>query len=180
MLYFQLFQGDNQKHAWERINNLKKNLKKRKEIIMVLSFLKKKVAGVTLAAGLVVGSLSLAVPAMANNYQDTNFAFSFNNKMQYTAPRLKQDTSKLYMKCDKISVKGATYTAHAIGTNKTSEIGSDCSRGNAYVFKQGTKTYLTSWVHENGYKYARIGASPNYAYKFTASGVWSPDNYNKY
>lgn len=39
---------------------------------------------------------------------------------------------------------------------------------------------MTSWVYENGYKYARIGASPNYSYSFTASGVWSPDNYNKY
>lgn len=133
-----------------------------------------------LAATISLGTIGGAMPVFANNYTDTNFTFNYGNSMKYTSARAKTDTSKLYMKCDSVSVSGASYTAHAIGTNSTSVIGADCSKGYTYYFTAGTAKYLTSWVKENGYKYARIGAVPNYSYGFTAKGKWSPDNYNKY
>lgn len=142
--------------------------------------LKKKASGLFLTGLLLVGALGVAIPAMANNYSDSDFKFSLSNSMKYTGARKKTDKSKLYMKCKSVSVKNASYTAHAIGTNSKDKTGTDCSRGRTYNFSAGSTHYMTSWVKENGFKYARIGASPNYSYSFTAKGVWSPDNYNKY
>lgn len=146
----------------------------------MISKVLKRVSGVLLAATIAMGTVGTAVPVSANNYQDTNFNFTMNNAMQYTPARSKTDTSKLYMKCSSVSASNATYSAHAIGTNSTSVTGTDCSRGYTYTFGAGTSYYMTSWVKENGYAYARIGASPNYSYSYTAKGVWSPDNVNKY
>lgn len=140
----------------------------------------KRTMGILMAGVIVVGTIGMGIPVYANNYTDSNFSFSMSNSMQYTSARSKTDTSKLYMKCNSVSASNATYTAHAIGTNSTSNTGSDCSRGYTYSFGAGTAYYMTSWVKENGYSFARIGATPNYSYSFSASGVWSPDNYNKY
>ncbi len=140
----------------------------------------KKVSGLLVAGVILAGTVGMNTTVFANNYTDSNFSFNMNNKMRCTNARAKTDTSKLYMKCNSVSINNATYTAHAIGTNSTSATGTDCSRGYTYNFGAGTAHYMTSWVKESGYKYARIGASPNYSYSYTASGVWSPDNYNKY
>lgn len=140
----------------------------------------KKLSAILVAATISLGCVGGITPVLAANWQDTNFSFTFANSMKYTPARTKEDTSKLYMKCNSVSRSGATYTAHAIGTNSTSETGTDCSKGYSYIFGAGTSCYMTSWVKENGYKYARIGASPNYSYSYTAKGVWSPDNYNGY
>lgn len=140
----------------------------------------KKISAILLATTISLGSVGGAIPVLANNYKDTNFSFTYGNSMQYTDARSKTDTSKLYMKCNSVSKRGASYTAHAIGTNSYSSIGRDCSRGYTYNFGAGSSYYMTSWVKENGYALARIGASPNYSYSFTAKGVWSPDNYNGY
>lgn len=39
---------------------------------------------------------------------------------------------------------------------------------------------MTNLVKERGYSIGAIAANPNYGYKFSAAGVWSPDNVNKY
>lgn len=140
----------------------------------------KKTAGLLIAGIIATGTIGTAIPVMANNYADSNFTFKMKNHMEYTSARVKMDTSKLYMKCDSISNSNASYTAHSIGTNNTGVTGADCSKGYVYVFKKGDAYYMTSWVKENGYSYARIGGSPNKSYDFTAKGVWSPDNYNQY
>jgi len=131
-----------------------------------------------LACGALI-SLTKVTTASANNFKDTIFHFNFSNRMEYTVPREKADNSKLYMKCNNMSVDGATYTAHVIGTNNPSAMGADCSRGYTYKLAKGSTYYLTNWVKENGYTFARIGASPNYSYNITASGIWSPDNYSE-
>ena len=140
----------------------------------------KKLSAMLLAATISLGTIGGAVPVLANNCTDTSFTFTYGVSMKYTAARAKMDTSKLYMKCNSVSKSGASYTAHAIGTNSSSSIGSDCSRGYIYNFGAGTTYYMTSWVKEEGYSMARIGASPNYSYGFTANGVWSPDNCSGY
>lgn len=140
----------------------------------------KKMAAILLAATICMGTMSGITPVLANNCTDTSFSFTFANSMKYTSARAKNDTSKIYMKCNSVSKSGATYTAHAIGTNSTSTTGADCSGGYTYNFGAGTTRYMTNWVNENGYTYARIGASPNYSYSFTAKGVWSPDNCSGY
>lgn len=140
----------------------------------------KKTRKILLAGIFMFSIFGMTQPALANNYTDTDYKFVMQNSMEYTSARKKTDTSKLYMKCNSISVKNASYTAHAIGTNSKNVIGADCSKGRTYNFTAGTSRYMTSWVKENGYKYARIGASSNYSYKFIAKGVWSPDNYNRY
>lgn len=119
------------------------------------------------------------VSALANNWQDTPFTFKFANAQLITEVREKQDTSKMYMKCDKITY-GTSYTAHAAGYNPSTGRYYDCSRGYTYRFESNTSHYLTNWVYEDNYTYGLIAASPNYAYEFAATGVWSPDNYNQY
>lgn len=140
----------------------------------------KRTVGALLMATIIAGIVGTTTQVQAaNNWRDTDFSFTMKNKMKYTSARAKKDSSKIYMKCKTVSKEGATYTAHAIGTNSTKKTGVDCSRGYTYVFGAGTSRYMTNWVYENGYKYARIGAMPNYSYKFVARGVWSPDNKNK-
>lgn len=140
----------------------------------------KKLSAVILTGTIVLGTIGMTSPVLANNHTDTSFSFTYANSMRYTSARTKQDTSSVYMKCNSISVSNASYTAHAIGTNTTSVIGEDCSQGHTYNFTAGTISYMRNWVYEYGFTYARIGASPNYSYNFTATGVWSPDNYQGY
>lgn len=140
----------------------------------------KKIMGSFLVAAMVVGTVG-NVTALANNHEDKAFRFSFNNQQVYTGARAKKDTSKLYMKCTSIGAN-KSYMAHAVGcTSASSGDSVDCSNGHCYRFSSsGEYHYMTSWVKEYGYGYARIAASPNYAYSFSASGVWSPDNVNQY
>lgn len=142
----------------------------------------KKLSAILMVATIVAGTVGGSSPVFANNYTNSDFTFTCENAMEYTSPRAKIDSSKMYMKCNSISVSGASYTAHAIGTNSASDypVGTDCSRGYTYKFTAGTSYYMTNFVYENNYTFARIGGSPNYSYDFTAKGVWSPDNYNKY
>lgn len=91
----------------------------------------KKIAGVALLSVTIIG-ISGTVQANANNWQDTNFTFNFNNSQKYTVARPKTDTSKLYMKCESIT-PNTSYTAHAIGcTSASSSDRVDCSKGNSY------------------------------------------------
>ena len=140
----------------------------------------KKVLGTVLLSAMVF-SVAGNASVLANNWEDTNFSFTFNNAQKYTAARKKEDTSKMYMKCNSITAN-RSYTAHAIGCKTASSSDRvDCSRGYAYTFNSaGQHYYMTNFVKENGYNYARIAANPNYANQFSASGVWSPDNVNGY
>lgn len=140
----------------------------------------KKILGAVLLSAMIISTTGNMM-VYANNSGDTTYTFSFSTGQKYTSAREKQDTSKLYMKCNSIT-KNASYTAHAVGCKTaTSSDRVDCSRGKTYTFASaGTYYYMTSWVKENGYKYARIAASPNYSFGFKASGKWSPDNVNKY
>lgn len=140
----------------------------------------KKLLGTTMLAGMMVCTVG-GITTYANNYKDTPYTFSFDNAQKCTDKRAKTDTSKMYMKCTNIS-SGKSYTAHAVGFKSyTSKTAIDCSRGKTYLFDRKDKYYyITNWVKENGYDIAAIAANPNYGYKFTASGKWSPDNVNKY
>lgn len=118
------------------------------------------------------------IQVYANNWQDKDFSFTFNGAQKYTAAEQKMDTSKLYMKCNSIT-SGTSYTAHAIGYSPSTGKNVDCSRGYSYTFNKPAQSYyMTSWVYEDGYRWAKIAASPNYGYSFSASGKWSPDNVN--
>lgn len=140
----------------------------------------KKILGTVLLSAMVF-SVAGNTSVLANNWNDTGFSFAFNNAQKYTPIRKKTDTSKMYMKCKSIA-QNASYTAHAVGcktANATTLV--DCSKGYTYTFKKaGQYYYITNWVKEKGYGYASVACSPNYGYKFSASGVWSPDNVNKY
>ena len=132
----------------------------------------KKVLGTVLLSAMVF-SVAGNTSVLANNCSDTNFSFTFSNAQKYT--------SKMYMKCNSIA-QNASYTAHAAGCKKANaSTVIDCSKGYTYTFKKaGQYYYMTNWVKEKGYGYACVACSPNYGYKFSASGVWSPDNVNKY
>ena len=116
-----------------------------------------------------------------NNWEDVEYNFYMSGGTQYTASRRKTDTSKVYMNCRYMSNSGAYYSAFAAGTNSVGVYGGvDCSNGNYYTFRQYVSYYMTNMVNEWGYKCASVGANPSIAASFTATGVWSPDNYNKY
>lgn len=111
--------------------------------------------------------------SFANNYENSAFSFNFGSNC-YTEVRYKSDTSKLYMQC---TGGIATYSAYAQA----------CSAGGT-VYKtywnygvtmsRGSTKYISSDVYEDGYRNTRIlGAVVSAG---TASGVWSPDNYNGY
>ena len=140
----------------------------------------KKVLGTVLLSAMVF-SVAGNASVLANNWENKPFGFTFNGAQKYTDAEKKEDTSKLYMKCNSIA-KNKSYTAHAIGCKTASSADRiNCSRGYTYNFSAaGHYYYMTSWVKEDGYNYARIACNPNYALQFSASGVWSPDNINKY
>ena len=75
-------------------------------------------------------------------------------------------------------------TAHAVAYKSYSDkVAIDCSAGKTYLFDSnniGKHYYMTNLVKERGYSIGAIAANPNYGYKFSAAGVWSPDNVNKY
>lgn len=126
----------------------------------------------------IVGS----VPALANNWTDTGFTFKFENAAWCTGGRPKEDNSKMYMKCTGISPE-SSYTAHPVGSYSTSpDSVVNCTYNNyTYQFKSaGQSYYMYNLVYERKYPYGAIAASPNYAFPFIATGVWSPDNLNHY
>lgn len=142
--------------------------------------LARKIVGSCLLAFMVFSIMGNAV-TLANNYTDRDFLFSFDGRQLKTMGSNKTDRSKMYMKCTSITSK-TSYTAHAVGL-RTPYAGTyyDCSDGNTYLFSYaGDYHYMTNWVYENGYAYGAVAASPNYAYEFSASGKWSPDNINQY
>ena len=114
----------------------------------------------------------------ANNSTDSDYHFYFTNQHLYTNARPKEDKSKLYMLC-KETTNGGSYTARAYGTNSLTDYGTDQSKNGqwTYIFKSGISHYMSSYVYENGYKYARIRATSNVGQSFKASTKWSPDNY---
>lgn len=136
----------------------------------------KKILGTILLSAMVF-SVAGNASVFASNYQDTSFGFNFDNSQLYTAARAKTDYTSMYMKCNSIT-KNTSYTAHAVGANsRTATTWIDCSRGNTYTFKSAGEThFMLNWVKENGYPYAKIAANPDYGYKFSASGLWSPDS----
>ena len=142
----------------------------------------KKFMGATMLAGMMVCTVG-GITTYANNNVDTNFSFQFQNKQSITPKRAKTDTSKMYMKCTSLS-SGASYTAHAVAYKSYSasdKVAIDCSAGKTYLFDSiGKHRYMTNLVKERGYSIGAIAANPNYGYKFSAAGVWSPDNVNKY
>lgn len=138
-----------------------------------------------IGAGLICFMLTTivgSVPALANNWTDEKFNFTFSKVQICTYPRAKTDSSKMYMRCDGIT-PGSSYTAHPVGcySEQPSTV-YDCTyNGNTYPFRSaGQYYYMYNLVYERNYPYGSIAASPNYAFTFTANGVWSPDNLNKY
>lgn len=128
---------------------------------------------IALSLMLLIGNTS----AFANNYGDTSFSFHLNSTYpQYTIARQKMDTSKLYYK---VVGGNTTVSLTSIATDKA---GTSMVTYNKYtkhgVFR-GTSGYLSSDAYEQGYKYVKIMFKLESA-PGTISGLWSPDNYNKY
>ena len=109
----------------------------------------------------------------AGNYQDTKYVFAFEGEQTYTTFREKRDDTSSYMKCESCT-SGASYTAHVVGLSGSSIY--DVSNGHVYLFTTGTTYKMINYAYENGFGWAGIAAVPNYAYEFSASGLWSPDS----
>lgn len=134
-----------------------------------------------LGASFIVTATFGANIVQANNWTDSDYNFYFTNQHLYTNAREKQDDSKLYMKCTGVTHSGS-YTARAFGTNSLTDYGTDESNNGrwTYLYQAGTSHYMSSYVFEHGYKYARIRGTSMISQSFKATTKWSPDNKNKY
>lgn len=133
--------------------------------------------GLTISIAMIMAlSMGTLLSAQANNHNDSLLTFNFKNTMLRTDYRSKLDYSSSWMKCNSMSVKGASFTGHVFGANKYGGNRYDASGGHFYTFYSGTGTYMTNMVKEKGYSYAGIIASPNNGYAYKSSVAWSPDS----
>ena len=131
------------------------------------------VALLTVVSVLQVATVSSSA---AGNYQDTIFSFEFEGIQRFTEFREKEDSTSAYMKCNTCTT-GASYTAHVVAANESNPaVSGDVSNGHTYLFTANTTYKMINYAYEYGFSYAAIACSPNYTYKFTASGLWSPDS----
>ena len=124
-----------------------------------------------------------AVSASANNHLDSAFKFYFNGNTWETNFREKTDTSNCYMYCKQSTNSSYYFTAHAQGSfyeGKPTQKW-DASHGYTTVMRLGTETaHIRNWVKDyypNTLVFASIAGVPSSSVAFTATGVWSPDNY---
>ena len=61
----------------------------------------KKILGAVLLSAMIISTTGNMM-VYANNSGDTTYTFSFSTGQKYTSAREKQDTSKLYMKCNRV------------------------------------------------------------------------------
>ena len=66
-----------------------------------------------------------------------------------------------------------------VGANRyDAPFGYDCSYGYTYTVSEPGVYRMRNWVYDGAvrYNYAAIYEAPTYGFKYTASGVWSPDS----
>lgn len=127
----------------------------------------------TLLAGTALMLMCFSSISNASNYIDSPYHFDFSGNRVVTNFRPKQDSSSVYMVCEKSAY---SYTAHVISRSTQTAKEVDCSNGRAYLFNQGTTCFMENYVYEWGYGEAAIRASKNYNYNYFATGKWSPDS----
>ncbi len=138
-------------------------------------FVTKKIAPLALCAATLL-SIGGVNTYAAGNYYDTGFSFTFENMQARTSTRSKLDSTSSYMYCQTMP-SGRSYTAHVVAlSSKNSKKYIDVSRGHTYKFVKGRRHKMVNFVRESGFSYAAIAANPDYANKFSATGVWSPDS----
>jgi len=120
-----------------------------------------------------------AVTALANDYGDTPYQFSFDygNTCQ-TETRWKDDTSAAFMNCQSCDGNDFGYTAYVFGSWDESKSGSVCCSDRRSIHA-GNSYLLSNSVYQDrnyAYFYGELNANDAVGY----SGLWSPDNYECY
>lgn len=113
-----------------------------------------------------------------NYYHHMAYSFNFETESYAsTYAREKEDTSASYMYCTS-GEDDASYYATVYGCDNKGKSGSE-SCSNTYQYYVGTVRYQSNWVKQNGHNYAYFFVESNYE-NVGFSGVWSPDNVNRY
>lgn len=118
-----------------------------------------------------------AVPAFASDHQNSAFEFQFNwaKNSDATGGRSKTDSTPVYVKTTWIPANG--YQVFVDGYSSSGGWVDNTVR-TAYIQDTG-EGIIRSYVHENGYKTARLRGYKAFANTY-ASGVWSPDSVGSY
>lgn len=138
----------------------------------------KRVATILTSLALCGSILTIATPAMANNYENTSFSFTFaaDGTDYAIKPRAKQDSSASYMKNNSTnSIDVSVFVAGTSSATKYSALTPNlCS--DKFSIKKGTYKYMSNTVRKKGYKYAYLVIGSHINKTSKVSGKWSPDN----
>lgn len=118
------------------------------------------------------GLVGFSTAVNAGNTTDTDYQFYNTNSVGYTAGRLKENSTKVYI--HPTSGPALCYTVQGFGGTEWID------RSNSHVVYNGTKASFTNYVYESSEAYARLKMEKTQtAYQYTY-GVWSPDSTKKY
>ncbi len=115
------------------------------------------------------------LPALANNYADTDFKFYLRSSTifeDYTEGRRKEDDSSGWAYVS--STTNPVVLALA-GCNSTNDVPREIY-DQGYVFYAGTGRYLINFVYEDGFPYACLAGRTTNGQATITEGVWSPDS----
>lgn len=141
----------------------------------------------TIVMSLIIVAIS-SLFVKAGNTRWTTWVFEVGShgeqKLISTAGRDKDDSSSVYINCDKvvegIGAKGSSFQATAYGSNDMRIHFVNCVyNGNSsrtYSVSKGSVYYMINYIYEANYRFANIWCSAPYSENVTFSGVWSPDS----
>ena len=114
----------------------------------------------------------------ANNYTDTRYRYSQNNKdcpqkTLCTLAREKQDYSSAYIYNDRSTQRIPVIWIYGVGNGEE-----DCTwRKNGIPYcSVGERKYLKNWVKERGYNQLQLRFEPENPCYININFLWSPDS----
>lgn len=115
----------------------------------------------------------------AANRTDKTFSLSFDSTGDTDTSnyRRKDNNSKVYVKVNYVKY-GNNYVKGWVQGKKYSDstTNHNCSGGYYYALNNKGEQWLSNYVNENGYGYARIKGSTPVGAPNQVEGVWSPDS----
>ncbi len=139
--------------------------------------MKKRTVIMAMAMLMAIGGMS-GISSAANR-GDQSFDLTFNSAggTDTTSYRQKDDNSKVYIKVNKVKYTNNKVTGWVQGKKYSdSTTNHNCSGGYYYTLNKTGEQWMTNYVNEDGYGYARIKAEAPSNAPNVVEGVWSPDS----
>ena len=98
-------------------------------------------------------------------------SYATSRYVTYTAARSKENDSKSYNRCQRVT-QNANHTVEVVGNENSQSkfVGSP-----VYSWRAGQEGYLSNYVYESGYDWAQLWFNNIVSFDITIEGMWKAD-----